>query len=90
MMQTFWAASNATCVRITARNIVCSRAMPPESALQLLNQLKLRSDNVALLLTDQRMPKTDDVRFLQQARDVFPEAEFDTKHSFSSFFLTAT
>jgi thioredoxin reductase (NADPH) len=47
----------------------------PEAALNLLNQLKLRSDNVALLLADQRMPKMDGVQFLQGARDIFPEAK---------------
>lgn len=47
----------------------------PESALDLLKQLKVRSDSVALLLADQRMPKMDGVRFLQEAREVFPEAK---------------
>jgi thioredoxin reductase (NADPH) len=47
----------------------------PGAALNLLNQLKLRSDNVALLLADQRMPKMDGVQFLQEAREVFPEAK---------------
>jgi thioredoxin reductase (NADPH) len=47
----------------------------PAAALDLLNQLKLRSDNVALLLADQRMPKMDGVRFLQEAREVFPDAK---------------
>jgi thioredoxin reductase (NADPH) len=47
----------------------------PEAALDVLNQLKLRSDIVALLLADQRMPKMDGVRFLQQARQVFPGAK---------------
>src|SRR5215469_3568540 len=46
----------------------------PEAALDLLHQLKVRNDSVALLLADQRMPKMDGVRFLQEARDVFPEA----------------
>src|SRR5215467_13814173 len=47
----------------------------PEAALNLLNQLKVRNDSVALLLADQRMPKMDGVRFLQEAREVFPEAK---------------
>ncbi len=47
----------------------------PGAALNLLKQLKLRSDNVALLLADQRMPKMDGVQFLQEAREVFPEAK---------------
>src|SRR5215472_8684870 len=47
----------------------------PEAALNLLNQLKVRNDSVALLLADQRMPKMDGVHFLQEAREVFPEAK---------------
>src|SRR5215467_5515969 len=47
----------------------------PEGALDLLNQLKVRNDKVALLLADQRMPKMDGVHFLQEAREVFPEAK---------------
>jgi thioredoxin reductase (NADPH) len=47
----------------------------PERALDLLNQLKLRSDSAALLLADQRMPRMDGVQFLQKAREIFPEAK---------------
>jgi thioredoxin reductase (NADPH) len=47
----------------------------PAGALELLNQLKLRNDGVALLLADQRMPQMDGVGFLLQARQMFPEAK---------------
>jgi thioredoxin reductase (NADPH) len=47
----------------------------PQAALDLLKQLKLRNDSVALLLADQRMPKQDGIRFLQEAREIFPEAK---------------
>jgi thioredoxin reductase (NADPH) len=47
----------------------------PESALDLLKQLKLRSDSVALLLADQRMPRLDGVHFLQEAMRIYPEAK---------------
>ena len=47
----------------------------PEGALDLLNQLKLRGQGVALLLADQRMPRMDGVQFLQKAREIFPEAK---------------
>lgn len=47
----------------------------PQGALDLLKQLKLRGDTVALLLADQRMPKLDGVTFLQEAREIFPEAK---------------
>jgi len=47
----------------------------PQGALDLLKQLKVRNESVALLLADQRMPKLDGVNFLQQARELFPEAK---------------
>jgi len=47
----------------------------PEGALDLLKQLKLRSDSVALLLADQRMPRLDGVHFLQEAMRIYPEAK---------------
>src|ERR1035441_2220270 len=47
----------------------------PEAALDLLKQLKVRNDSVALLLADQRMPKMDGVTFLQEAQHVFPDAK---------------
>jgi len=47
----------------------------PEGALDLLKQLKLRNDNVALLLADQRMPRMDGVGFLQEGMRIFPDAK---------------
>jgi thioredoxin reductase (NADPH) len=47
----------------------------PEQALDLLNQLKLRNDSVALLLADQRMPRMEGVEFLQEAMRVYPDAK---------------
>jgi thioredoxin reductase (NADPH) len=47
----------------------------PEGALDLLKQLKVRNDAVALLLADQRMPKMDGVGFLQEATRIFPDAK---------------
>jgi thioredoxin reductase (NADPH) len=47
----------------------------PEGALDILKQLKVRNDSVALLLADQRMPRMDGVEFLQQGMRIFPEAK---------------
>src|SRR5579863_2157884 len=47
----------------------------PEGALDLLKQLKIRNDSVALLLADQRMPRMDGVGFLQEATRIFPDAK---------------
>jgi thioredoxin reductase (NADPH) len=50
------------------------RAESGVSALDVLRQVKLRGDDVALLLADQRMPDVDGVTFLKQASVLFPEA----------------
>src|SRR6201997_5653089 len=47
----------------------------PEKALDLLKQLKVRNDSVALLLADQRMPRVNGVEFLHQAMHIFPDAK---------------
>jgi thioredoxin reductase (NADPH) len=47
----------------------------PTGALDLLKQLKVRNDSVALLLADQRMPRMNGVEFLQEATHIFPEAK---------------
>ena len=47
----------------------------PTGAIDLLKQLKVRNDSVALLLADQRMPNMDGVAFLQEGMQIFPEAK---------------
>jgi thioredoxin reductase (NADPH) len=47
----------------------------PAGALDLLKQLKVRNDSVALLLVDQRMPDMDGVGFLQEAMRIYPDAK---------------
>src|SRR6202050_2157621 len=47
----------------------------PEGAIDLLKQLKVRNDSVALLLADQRMPHMDGVAFLQEGMRIFPDAK---------------
>jgi thioredoxin reductase (NADPH) len=50
------------------------RAESGESALDALNQMKLRGEQVAVLLADYRMPKMNGIEFLEQAMDVYPFA----------------
>lgn len=45
------------------------------AALESLKQLQQRSETVALLLADQRMPRMTGVQLLQQAADLFPESK---------------
>jgi thioredoxin reductase (NADPH) len=47
----------------------------PERALNLLKQLSVRNESVALLLVDQRMPEMDGVTFLREAMQIFPDAK---------------
>jgi thioredoxin reductase (NADPH) len=47
----------------------------PETALDILKQLKVRNDSVALLLADQRMPRMDGVQFLHEAMRIYPDAK---------------
>src|SRR5919202_409876 len=54
------------------------RVVPSDSgitALQTLEELRQRSEPVALLLADQRMPRMTGVGFLTQARELFPDAK---------------
>src|SRR5436309_2505326 len=45
----------------------------PQEALNVLKQLKVRNDSVALLLADQRMPQMDGVTFLREGIEIFPD-----------------
>jgi thioredoxin reductase (NADPH) len=47
----------------------------PRTAIDLLKQLKMRNDSVALMLADQRMPHMDGVAFLQEGMRIFPDAK---------------
>ncbi|MEB3358435.1 MAG: FAD-dependent oxidoreductase [Synechococcales bacterium] len=51
------------------------RADSGQTALEMVQQLALRNDTVALFLVDQRMPQMTGVEFLEQAVEVFPEAK---------------
>lgn len=51
------------------------RADSGSAALDVLKQLQLRSEPVALLLADQRMPGMSGVEFLSQAVSAYPDAK---------------
>ena len=51
------------------------RADSGQAALEVVQQLTLRNDTVALFLVDQRMPQMTGVDLLEQASDIFPEAK---------------
>ena len=51
------------------------RADSGASAIEAVQQLKLRNETVALFLVDQRMPQISGVEFLEQALEVFPNAK---------------
>jgi thioredoxin reductase (NADPH) len=46
-----------------------------QKALELVKQLKLRNESLALLLVDQRMPQMSGVVFLEEAINIFPDAK---------------
>ncbi len=50
------------------------RAESGEQALEALRQMKLRGDQVAILLADYRMPGLTGIEFLERAMDVYPSA----------------
>ena len=56
------------------------RAGGGEEALDAVRDLDRRGQTVALLLSDQRMPQMDGVRFLAQAAEVFPRAKRVLRH----------
>jgi thioredoxin reductase (NADPH) len=51
------------------------RANSGDAGLELLRELRVRNDAVALLLADQRMPQMDGIGFLNEARKVYPDAK---------------
>ena len=50
------------------------RAESGPSALEALRELKLRGDQVAVILADYRMPNMNGVEFLERAMDIYPGA----------------
>jgi thioredoxin reductase (NADPH) len=50
------------------------RAESGDQALEALREMKLRGDQVALLLADYRMPQMSGIEFLERAMDLYPSA----------------
>jgi thioredoxin reductase (NADPH) len=50
------------------------RAESSSAALDTLRQMKLRGDQVAVILADYRMPELNGIEFLEQAMDIYPGA----------------
>jgi thioredoxin reductase (NADPH) len=44
-------------------------------ALELIKELKLKNEVVALFITDQRMPEIEGIAFLEKANEIFPDAK---------------
>jgi thioredoxin reductase (NADPH) len=44
-------------------------------ALELIKELKLKNEAVALLISDQRMPEMEGIEFLEKARIMYPDAK---------------
>ncbi len=51
------------------------RAGSGQEALEILRELKIRNNSIALFLIDQRMPGMSGVEFLAQAINLFPDAK---------------
>jgi thioredoxin reductase (NADPH) len=43
-------------------------------ALELIKELKLKNEAVALFISDQRMPEMEGIVFLEKAKEIFPDA----------------
>jgi thioredoxin reductase (NADPH) len=50
------------------------RAETPDAGLEALRQMKLRGEQVAVILADYRMPQMNGIEFLESAMDIFPWA----------------
>jgi thioredoxin reductase (NADPH) len=46
-----------------------------KEAIELIKDLKLKNETVALFISDQRMPEMEGIEFLQRAKEIYPEAK---------------
>jgi thioredoxin reductase (NADPH) len=52
-----------------------SAADSANEAIELIKELKLKNETVALFISDQRMPEMEGVEFLGKAKEIFPDAK---------------
>lgn len=52
-----------------------SAATSANEALELIKELKLKNETVALIVSDQRMPEMEGVEFLEKAKEIYPDAK---------------
>src|SRR5512143_1430778 len=52
-----------------------AKANSGAAAVDFIKQVQQRNEVVALFLSDQRMPQMTGIQFLEQAREIFPEAK---------------
>jgi len=52
-----------------------SAADSANEALELIKELKLKNETVALFISDQRMPEMEGVAFLEKAKEIYPDAK---------------
>ena len=43
--------------------------------IELIKELKLKNETVALFISDQRMPEMEGIAFLEKAKEIYPEAK---------------
>src|SRR4030095_5770537 len=43
--------------------------------IELIKELKLKNETVALVISDQRMPEMEGIEFLQKAKEIYPDAK---------------
>ena len=46
-----------------------------KEALELIKELKLKNETVALFISDQRMPEMEGIEFLEKAKEIYPDAK---------------
>jgi thioredoxin reductase (NADPH) len=44
-------------------------------AIELIKELKLKNETVALFISDQRMPEMEGVKFLERTKEIYPDAK---------------